>query len=351
MENLLAALIRRKSAEFPCEQERPRPSITRFGARRMSKDFESPAGTKRKSETEMDLEETSSPQRRGAGAVTLEAIAAMFAKQTKEIQEGTSGQITEALREFEEKTLKRMIDNTEERVSQMVKGQDGKIEELQKSTAALLERVKRLEDKPAPSSGGSTAEGGDRMAMVVGGWKADTHKDLILADLKSLAKELDLDQWLDGEHFVPGLRSSVAIVPFHPRQGETEHQARQRLNKAIGVIREARLQTQNLPEDGVVWAAVSRPKATRLLAAHAGKVRKCLYMLDVNARNSECEYSTGTVWLGSVLLASATRPTPKHDQVLEGRLANSWLDARAVANAVPCAVHRVQEAWKKCFDN
>ena len=150
---------------------------------------------------------------------------------------------------------------------------------------------------------------------------------------------------------MPGLRNSVAIVPFHARQGEAEHQVRKRMSKTMGSIREARLQTQNLPEGGVVWAAVSRPKAARQLAAHAGKVRKCLYLLDVNSRNSECEYLTGTVWLNNVLLASASRPAPRHEQILDGKLANSWLDAQAVANAVPCAVHRVQEAWKKCFES
>ena len=317
----------------------------------MAKESEPPAGVKRKNETEMDLEGALSPHRRGSGAVTMEAITALFAKQTRDIQEGTAVQITDALRTFEENTLKRMIDKTEEKVSQLVKTQDDKIDEMQRTTAALLDRVKRLEEKPAPSSGGSTADGGDRLAMVVGGWKAETHKDLILADFNSMVKELDVDQYMDGEYFVPGLRNSVAIVPFQVRQGESDSQARQRLNKAVGVIRDARLQTQNLPEGGVVWAAVSRPRAARQLAAHAGKVRKCLYLLDMNARNSECEYSTGSVWLSNKLLASATRPMPKHEHVLEGKQASSWLDAQALSELVPCAIHRVEEAWKQCFES
>ena len=101
------------------------------------------------------------------------------------------------------------------------------------------------------------------------------------------------------------------------------------MNKVIQLVREAKLQTQNVPDDASVWAAVSRPKATRQLATHAGKVRKCLYMLGINARNSECEYSTGTVWLSQVLLASATRPLPSRDTILPGMVPNSWLDAEA----------------------
>ena len=116
----------------------------------------------------------------GGGGVTIEAITALLAKQTRDIRESTSEQITEALRSFEENTLRKMLDKTEEKVSQMVRGQDDKIDEMRRTTAALLERVQKLEDKPALSSNGSTAEGGDRLALVVGGWKADTHKDLIL---------------------------------------------------------------------------------------------------------------------------------------------------------------------------
>ena len=214
-----------------------------------------------------------------------------------------------------------------------------------------VDRVRKLEARPAGSSVASTSEGGDRLALVVGGWKAETRKDLILADFESLVKELDLKPLLDGGHFVPGIRSSVAIVPFHARDGEPEHQVRDRMSKVIQTVREARLQTQHLPENASVWAAVSRPRAARQPAAHAGKVRKCLYSLEVNAKNSECEYSTGTVWLGNVLLASASRPKPDREDIVEGKLQGSWVDALAIANAVPCAVHRVRDAWKKCLES
>ena len=308
------------------------------------------AGTKRKSDEAIDVEEASSPHRRAGAGVTIEAITAFFAKQTKEIKESTSVQIQDAIKTLEEKTLKRM-DQSEENVAKLFKKQEGKIENLKKTTEDLMARVLKLEARPAASSTGSTAEGSERLALVVGGWKAETHRDLILSDFESLVKELDLKSWLDGGHFVPGIRNSVAIVPFVAREHEQEHQVRTRMSQVIQIVREARLQTQNLPENATVWAAVLRPRAARQPAAHAGKVRKCLYTLEVNARNSECEYSTGTVWLGSVLLASASRPKPSGEDILEGKLAGSWVDARAMANAVPCDVHRVREAWKKSMES
>ena len=201
-------------------------------------------------------------------------------------------------------------------------------------------------------SADSTATGGsERLALVVGGWKPETHRDLILADFQSLTKELDIASLLDGEHFVPGLRASVTIVPIVVREGETEQQAKQRMTKVIQTVRDARMQTQNLPDDSTIWAAMSRPKAARQLAAYAGKVRKCLYTLDVNAKRSECEYSSGSVWLGGVLLASATRQPPLRETILKGKAPNSWLDAQAVANAVPCAVHGVETAWKTIMES
>ena len=318
--------------------------------RKMSEHMESESTRgKRKSEGEPDGDEALSPHRRGGSPLTVEMITALLAKQTREIQEGTSRQIHEAVKNLEEKTLKR-IDKVEEKVDKMVKGQDGKIEDIRQKTEAMLERIQRLEERPPSAyAGSSTTAGEDRRALVVGGWKADTHRDLILADFKSLLQELELGKLLDGEFFVPGLKHNVVIVPILLRDRETEQEARQRMTKVVQIVREARLQTQNLPDNSSVWAAISKPRAARQLASHAGKVRKCLYLLDINARNSECEYSTGSVWLNDTLLASAVKQPPKRDTVLQGKLANSWVDAQAIAHAVPCAVKRVEDAWQQCM--
>ena len=256
---------------------------------------------KRKSEGDPDGDDVPSPLRRGGGGLTLEAVTALLATQTREIKEGTSQQISEALKNLEEKTLKRM-DRVEDKVEKLVREQDGKIGDLRQTTETLLERVKRLEERPLPASvGSSTTAGDDRRALVIGGWKAETHRDLILSDFRSLVKELELEKLLDGDYFVPGLKHNVVIVPIAIRDKEMEHEARQRMLKIVQTVREARLQTQNLPENASVWAAVSKPRAARQLAAHAGKVRKCLYLLEVDARNSECEYATGSVLMWTLL--------------------------------------------------
>ena len=235
----------------------------------------------------------------------MEAITALLATQTRDIQESTSRQIRGALDDFEEKTLRRM-DKTEDRIMKAVRGQDAKIEDLSVRTEALLERVSKLEARPAATSAGSTTDGGERTALVMGGWKRDMHRNEMLADFAAMEKDLDLGDNLDNEHFVPGIRSSVVIVPFATRAGETDSATRQRMDKVLRLVREVKMQTQHLPDGAFIWAAVSRPNSVRKLASHAGKVRKCLYQLEINARNSECEYSSGSVWLNGVLLASAT---------------------------------------------
>ena len=307
-----------------------------------------PSGTKRKSEMETEGD-AASPTRRPGSGLTLESITALLANQTREIQDSTSKQINVALQALEDKTLKRM-EATEEKVVTAVKAQDIKIAELGTRTEALLERVKLLESKPSGGSAGSTEEGGERLALVMGGWKRDTHRDHILQDFAAMGKDLDLGEFLDGEHFVPGIRSSVVIVPFLVRAAETETSTRNRMSKVLQLVREAKMQTQHLPENATIWAAVSRPRAVRKMAAHAGKVRRCLYLLDINAKNSECEYSSGSVWLGGNLLASASRARPTRDNILDGIVAGGWLDAQAVAHAVPCALKRVEEAWKQCLE-
>ena len=305
---------------------------------------------KRKSEGGPEGDDLPSPARRGPGGLTLEAVTALLTKQTKEIKEGTSQQIHEALQNLEAKTLKRM-DRVEDKVDKLATDQDGKINALKQTTEELLGRIKKLENRPIQTAGSSTSAGDDRRALVVGGWKSDTHRDLILADFKSLVKELELEKLLDGDYFVLGLKHNVVIVPIALRTKESEQDARQRMITVVQRVRDARLQTQNLPENASVWAAVSRPRAARQLAAHAGKIRKCLYLLDVDARNSECEYATGSVWLNNVLLASAAKPAPKRDYILKGKLETSWVDAQAIAHAVPCAVARVEEAWKQCLES
>ena len=99
------------------------------------------AGTKRKSESEREGADAVSPQRRGSSALTLDAVTALFAQQTRDIKESTSLQINAAIKNLEEKTLQR-IDLTEERVTGMVKQQDGKIQEVQNTTAGLQKESK-----------------------------------------------------------------------------------------------------------------------------------------------------------------------------------------------------------------
>ena len=76
----------------------------------------------------------------------------------------------------------------------------------------------------------------------------------------------DLEKW-----FVPGRRSSVVIVPFVIRKDESQGGVRDRMLGMVDFIRGAKMQTENLVGDATVWAAISKPRAQRLTAGHAGR--------------------------------------------------------------------------------
>ena len=137
-----------------------------------------------------------------------------------------------------------------------------------KQSAAAVDDVRRrlelLEGKFASASFTAsstrttdvgTGEGGQRPALVAGGWDADQDAETTLKLVKEHIERLQVDLDLQ-EAFVPGLRRGFAIIPINPRDGETQDSFRNRIRSALRQIREARIVAGDRPEGGTryFWA-------------------------------------------------------------------------------------------------
>ena len=254
------------------------------------------AGTKRKPEESLGEGNPSPSQRQTAPVLTIEAFSALLAantrEQTKELQESTSRQLAQAIEKLETRTNAR-IDKVEEVLKAGIRKAVEKVDVVQGDLESLTKRVAALESG-GTSMDGSTASGEGRLAVVFGGWRRDTQKQLIEGDFRAMLSDLDIEKDLDRDWFVPGRRSSVVIAPIVIRRDETPGGAHERMLKIIDAVRSARMQTEHLQGEATIWATMSKPRGQRLVASHAGKVRKLLWTLGLDARRADCEYSSGT---------------------------------------------------------
>ena len=139
---------------------------------------------------------------------------------------------------------------------------------------------------------------------------------------------------------------AVVIVPIVVRKDETAGVARDRVMSMADAIRSAKMQTENLVGDATVWAALSKPRAQRLNASHAGKLRRLLWSLKMDARVADCEYSSGSVWMGEHLIGSVSRRPSPNVNTEKGVVDGSWVDLAACAK-----IATVKETWEACLAN
>ena len=248
------------------------------------------SGLKGKPEEHVPREGQPSPsQRQGGAGLTLDAFSALLAasnkEQTRELQESTSRQLTQAMEKLEQRTNAR-IDKVEHALQEDIRKTAESMDTIRGGLEHLTKRVLALESG-AVSTEGSTTSGDGRLAVVFGGWRRDTQKLLIEGDFRALLSDLELEKVLDGDWFVSGRCSSVVIAPIHIRKDETPSGARDRMLKIVETVRTARMQTENLHGEATIWATLSRPRAQRLVASHAGKVRKLLWTLGVDAKRTD----------------------------------------------------------------
>ena len=288
-----------------------------------------------------------------SAALTLAAMQTMLAThlgtQTKELQAHQTAEIGKAVKAMEERTS-RQIENIRKEIQlEMRHGHNAHaeaLEKLQEGHDSLSKRLASLEARGSSTAGSTGVSDGRRQAVVLGGWPRDTPRLDILSDVKALATDLDIQTDL-GDYFVPGQRNSICICPFDGQEG---YQNRGKMLAIIGKIQAARIQTEHLPDGKHVWATLSKPKAERERSSHISKMRRLLYVLGWDARQSDPEYATGTLWAKDQLLGSATRPKPQTGTCEASRAENSWIQLEAFGVITGKLTAEVLAAWKSCWE-
>ena len=305
--------------------------------------LEVPVTGKRKSEA------GASPAKRGGDggdAFSWQSFKNLLADQTKELQAWYREEMGGAIRQSEEKVMKAVSQVTGDLAKTIEEG-NGKIEKVETAMEDVLVRLGKLESEPkvANHKGGSSSI--DRgPSLVFGGWRMDTKKTLILADLTAVLKDAQVDGLLDAPAWVPAVRHSVAIAEFTLRKDENADGQRTRMMAIIAAVNAARVQSENTAEGKNIWAAVSRPRSERGPGYHCGKTRKVFYELNIGVSEVECAYSTGSTWFKDKLVASVEKPQ-NNGAVAKGLMDHSWFDATLVAQLSGKSVKEVQTVWDR----
>ncbi|CAE7559288.1 PLRG1 [Symbiodinium sp. CCMP2592] len=277
------------------------------------------------------------------------------------IREAIRGELKDALSDVKQdlRSFATRVDNVENQVTRKMQqtinllddmttkyASHGDIlQQLQEANKEVNLRLERLEKGGGASSvAGSTAasDNSRRPALIVGGWDPDqdaaTTKEAAMDVLKAVEAPIALDSM-----FVPGVRRGYAIVPIDDRLGEHFEQRKQRIQDVIAKVREANIQLGRRPDGGTkrVWIAMSQPPDRRRRARLAAKVKRLYLTLGGNKDALQMEFSTGTAWVDSVKVSSATAPKP-------GRTEDAgpgWVNLAEIAKATRTTQQAVSAAW------
>ena len=180
-----------------------------------------------------------------AGMQTL--LAAHLSTQTKELQAHQTVEIGKAVKAMEERTTRQIEHVRQELQKEIRTGHNANaeaIDKLQDGQDQLRKRLAALENREPSTTASMEAGEGRRQAVILGGWPRDTPRLDILADVKAMAADLDVQAEL-GDYFVPGQRSSICICPF---EGGGGPQDRGKMLALVGKIQTARIQTEHLAD-------------------------------------------------------------------------------------------------------
>ena len=153
-------------------------------------------------------------------------------------------------------------------------------DKLNKETiTSIQQRLAKLETNPPrqPNTNSTTTVEDRRPALIMGGWADDQDANTTLQLAKDALKKLQLDVDME-EAFVPGVRRGylLVVVPYGPRNNESEGNMYSRLTSAIQKVRKARQATGAMNPDGqpkYLWLAYSQTPERRKRARYAGKVK------------------------------------------------------------------------------
>ncbi|CAE7559110.1 unnamed protein product [Symbiodinium sp. CCMP2592] len=277
------------------------------------------------------------------------------------IREAIRGELKDALSDVKQdlRSFATRVDNVESQVTRKMQqtinllddmttkyASHGDIlQQLQEANKEVNFRLERLEKGGGASSvAGSTAtsDNSRRPALIVGGWDPDqdatTTKEAVADVLKTVDAPIALDSL-----FVPGVRRGYAILPIDDRMGEHFDQRKQRIQEVIAKVRDANIQLGRRADGGIkrVWIAMSQPPDRRRRARLAAKVKR-LYLTLGGAKDAlQMEFSTGTAWINSTKVCSATAPKPGGTE----DAGPGWVNLEEIAKATRTTQQAVSTAW------
>ena len=224
--------------------------------------------------------------------------------------------------------------------------------QTQASIATIQERLVKLETQPQrqPFASSTTTAEDRQPALIMGGWADDQEANTTLQLAKDAVKSLQLDVDME-EAFVPGIRRGYLVVPYGPRNKESDGGMHARLTAAIQRVRQERQATGALTPDGqpkYLWLAYSQTPERRKRARYAGKVKRLLLEQGAEKQELQVEFATGTVWYRGRRVASATAPAPQGQATTKSAL--GWLDSEAVANYTKKSKEVINAAWHTLLD-
>ena len=295
-----------------------------------------------------DVKAATSPQKRPApdaeNGVTLASITALLQAQMQEIRTNHRAELNAAIKASEEKiqgTVQLLKSDFQKQILDTNEG----VAQLQDTQKSLMARIDVLERGSAPR--GAASELAERKPTLVwGGWREDTRRQLILKDLEHAIADMNLQDQLDGQPWVPGSRHSIAFLEFEKRQGEDDRAVQLRMNGVTRAVAAAGIKTENLQENRAIWCAVSRARQDRDgNGSHAGKIRKLLHWSNTDMSLVDCSYRQGSVWLQDTMVGSVTKAAPNVN-VLKGKMQGSWVDVAAIAKILGKQKDQLERQWE-----
>ena len=243
-----------------------------------------------------------------------------LAKQTRELRDAQRLEMSRAVSQLEAKQAEALHG-----ISAKLDVQGKDVADLRRCHLDLEKRLDRLEAGGSTTAGSNFGDESKQPAIVFGGWPTATRKNTMLEELDKVLVSLKIRGCLDAPPFAPGVRKGVCLAHISARDAEGPQDVRDRMLKVVTTLSEAAVSTSSMDLGKSLWGAISRPRAERQRAAHAGKLRKLLHVLGKGLiGRAETEYATGSLWLDDFLLGSSVKPRPSDGSLtLDGVLPGS----------------------------
>ena len=301
------------------------------------------AGSKRK---EVPAE-GSSPAKKTSGSevLTVSMLKALLAEQTEDLRRHCKKDVDEAVGRSEGR-MAAVVQDVKKDLSKQLHAATGDIDKIKQELVAAVSRIERLEGGSAAPPGATNALLVRRPMLVWGGFRAETRRRDIISDVAGVLKDVEVDGLLDGEVWVPASRHSVALSEFRRRDGETENDMANRMQKVVTAVNFARVKSEHTASRGSVWCAVSQPRSERGKGSHCGKTRRLLHLIGVGVSQVDCVYPTGSTWLRDVVVASIDKPRSS-PTVAKGIYEGSWVDLDKIAELTGVDIKVITEAWRE----